>query len=763
MRPRRPRLVSADMRSDGQAWALEQLDEIARASNGAVEVTQILEPAEEGKTLEVSVSIDCRGFARKRRGVPLRLREAFCLSIAWNFPLSRPEVRFSHKEYGDFPHVQWGDLICLYQAPDVEWQPSQGMFAFMQRLNDWLKAGAAGELDPVGLPLHPPVTYAVSNFAVIPRENAPKFGGSYWGGYALIDHENDVVAELGRWIETGEEVPDGRLATAILLPGTMPHEYPASMKDLMLALIERGVPLAIIQIIISLGVLRTGGGKPALFLLGAAMRGIAGGERLQHLACWRIQPEQAEKLREAALNAPADRVTDDDAFFAWALEAKVEWCRVLEDRPEIVERRDGESCAAWWRGRHVAILGCGAIGSAVAMMLARAGARRLQLYDYGLVTPGILVRQDFPRRHIGYTKSSSLKVSVRAADPKVEVSDHRMDVLSLLKDEERLKELFEADVIIDATASNAVASALEQHFRHGPKKHPPILSMCIGHNADFGMMTLAIEKAAGVALTLERKSRIALGNSLKGGAFQEEFWPKAPERRKLFQPEPGCSSPTFRGSLADVMGLSARMTNVAATWLSEKPDDQRQRFFGINLSGGGLATGPAREIAFSWEPDEQLRDHRHGYQILFSRDALASMLSWVRRSERTRGTRTETGGPLYGAVNEFLKVIWIDEISGPPADSVASPEGFLCGTSGVAQAHDEKKNRTGGSVGFVGMWHTHPMGLPLPSATDLKAMRALLGEGGSYLGRRFLMLIVGGTSSSPILSASVFQRSDYAS
>jgi hypothetical protein len=59
------------------------------------------------------------------------------------------------------------------------------------------------------------------------------------------------------------------------------------------------------------------------------------------------------------------------------------------------------------------------------------------------------------------------------------------------------------------------------------------------------------------------------------------------------------------------------------------------------------------------------------------------------------------------------------------------------------------------------MWHTHPRGLPKPSPTDLGAMKELLQDGSSFLGRRFLMLIVGGTSHFPIASASVFERSDF--
>ena len=145
------------MRSEGQAWAINQLNEIARASAGTFEVVEYLEPTEEGKEIALTISVYCSGFPHKQGGIPLKVREKLRVNIPWAFPLSRPNAHFTHKRYGDFPHVRWGNSICLYQAPDVEWQPAQGMFGFMQRLNEWLKAGAAAELDPIGMPLHPPV------------------------------------------------------------------------------------------------------------------------------------------------------------------------------------------------------------------------------------------------------------------------------------------------------------------------------------------------------------------------------------------------------------------------------------------------------------------------------------------------------------------------------------------------------------------------------------------------------------------------------
>jgi hypothetical protein len=122
----------------------------------------------------------------------------------------------------------------------------------------------------------------------------------------------------------------------------------------------------------------------------------------------------------------------------------------------------------------------------------------------------------------------------------VEISAHHTNLLVLLKDEEKLTELMSADVIIDASASTNVATGLEHHC---PKKHPPVLSMNLGHNADLAMMTLATDNAPGLSLDLDRRSKIAFANSTKGQAFLEEFWPLGDDRRKLFQPEPGCSSP----------------------------------------------------------------------------------------------------------------------------------------------------------------------------------------------------------------------------
>lgn len=744
------------MRSSGQAWAAAQLEEISSASPEALEIVSLTEPAAERENLVVIVSVNCRSFEKNAGGITLRARERLRISIPWNFPLYRPEVEFTHDRFGGTAHVQWGHSICLFQSPEVEWQAGRGMFGFMQRVHEWLKAAAAGQLDPTGMPLHPPVAYPVANFRVVPTQNAPEPGESYWCGYVEITRETVYVAEFGKWIAQNEEVPDVRLASAILLPTDMPFEYPRTVLDLIVALIERGVSFPMLRLLMTIAVLRTPQGKPAIFVLGAAMRGIAGGQRLQHLACWRMSVEQTDKLRAAVIATTEDNPVEEQVFNEWAFEANVEWCRVLEDRPEIVHRRDAESASAWWRGKRVTLLGCGAIGSAVAMILAKAGVAKLRLIDNGVVTPGILLRQGFRRDQIGFTKSSATRVAVLAADPAIDATEEFQNIVWILADEEKRTEILDADVIIDATASSTVAAAVEAHFRHHPLPRTPVVSMVLGHNADMGLMTLTTGTSAGATLDFDRRTKLAMADNLNGERFLEEFWPMDPSRRALFQPEPGCSSPTFRGSYADVLTLVAPMTNVAADWLRDA--DRSPRSFAIDLSRDRRGRVEAH---MSWHPYHVLPDGNHGYEVRITHEAMSAILTWTRRSERTVGERVETGGLLFGQVDEFLKVVWIDEVSGPPPDSEASPEGFVCGTQGLVEMHQEKLSRTSSSVTFVGMWHTHPKALPIPSRTDLGAMVQLLADKETFQGRFFLMLIVGGTSKRPIISVGLFARGDY--
>lgn len=87
------------MKSEGQAWALEQLADIVKAAVGSFEIIEIVEPTDEGGAVTVSLSVDCSGYERKMGGIPLRARERLLLKIPVNFPLELPRLNFAHTRY----------------------------------------------------------------------------------------------------------------------------------------------------------------------------------------------------------------------------------------------------------------------------------------------------------------------------------------------------------------------------------------------------------------------------------------------------------------------------------------------------------------------------------------------------------------------------------------------------------------------------------------------------------------------------------------
>jgi integrative and conjugative element protein (TIGR02256 family) len=666
-------------------------------------------------------------------------------------------MHFAHARYAGQPHVQWGSHACLYQAPETEWQPDDGMFGFMRRVFDWLGAAASGELDPAGLPLHPPAVYASASVLVVPRVDTPDVPWPWWAGYVRISREEDRWIELGEWIPSGSEVSGARVAPAILLPGGMPFEYPVTMAALDAALSALGVPTEVVRLLMTIGVLRAEAGKPLYFVLGAAMRGLSHGERAQHLACWRIDAPLADRLRAAALEVAPGSPVDAIMFDGWAAGAPISWCGVAEDRPEIVVRRDAGTPMSWWRGRHVALLGCGAIGSAAAMLLGRAGVARIQLWDKGTVTPGILVRQMFDRGQLGESKAAATRFNVRYANPDVEALPKNLDIVRALQRDDQWSSLLEADVVIDATASRTVSLALERRRLDGNTSLPALITLVIGRNADCGLMTYGPAGRTGAGYDLDRHAKLALSGDDAASALLDEFWPPGFASGRLFQPEPGCSDPTFRGSAADVLSLTGTMLNKAGMWLR---GPALRRTFALRAPWLPAIVGGAT-AEYGSAADILVPETRLGYQIRLDPDARCMLLEFMRQSARSRGSRAETGGALFGEINDFLKVAWITKVGGPPADSVASRSRFDCGVEGVAEMHASLVDRTRGSVRFVGMWHTHPRGDPRPSPKDLSAMEALLG-GRDFEARSFLMLIVGGTVHSPEMAGSLFKRSDTA-
>ncbi len=246
--------------------------------------------------------------------------------------------------------------------------------------------------------------------------------------------------------------------------------------------------------------------------------------------------------------------------------------------------------------------------------------------------------------------------------------------------------------------------------------------------------------------------------------FADAFYPTLSDE-DLFQPEPGCSSPTFIGSSTDVSALSALLLNMAGKSLSRHPHPKEDpptawAHYVSQPHAIPVSTHHHKSsISFAYTPDIVTKDDRQGYEIRTSTEAWKQMEYWIAKSRDTVGPDVETGGLSFGEVNDAMGIIWVTEVSGPPVDSDAGPDRFVCGTVGTQAAHIERKQWSRGSVSYVGMWHTHPYGRPEPSVTDCKGMAKIL-SGNSVSPRRSLLSIMGTPHEKPELGTYVFGRND---
>ena len=731
--------------TDGQESALRDLELIARWGD-ALEILGVTEPEEENGLLSVKITLSFRGVPRTSDGVPLRQRERFRLYVLPNYPFRHPVVVVPHKRWAGWPHVQWTNWLCLYQAPDIEWNPGDGMFGFIERLYKWVKQAAINQLDPVGAPLHPPVAYVSDTSVplVIPYADTPKVEDRPWIGFGRVSERTDDRIDVIGWRELGEASPAGPMSAAILLPQATSYEFPDKVSDLLEILEEQGISRTDLIRVLGIAASINGMGTRLLVLIGTPTRGIQGSEELrQNLVAWLLEPTIADGLRLALIQfSPDERLQEiglkcEGIVLNWAESAKVNWCRLREARPEVTVRRDEDSPLAWFRDKSVAVWGCGAIGGHVAEALARAGVAKLILWDKSPVTPGVLVRQPFDDLDIGKNKAVATRERLLRIIPDLSIEAKGEDVLSIPIDDNDWSD--GVDIVINATASWPVAQNLESRQNLDTAVRAVIATMVLGYRANRALMYVSRGDYTGASVDLARKTKIEALRNGRLSQFVDDFWPEEPP--DSFQPEPGCSEPTFIGSHPEVMGLVGTMLSKLGHELTRGgPRAASSHLF--TTAGVSLGTGERGEQDFHFDKDTCIEESVAGYTIRIAPQALAELRAWIRRSKRVNGQLVETGGHLFGERNDVAKVIWVSEVSGPPPDSKASRSGFICGIEGVVESAKERSRFSRKSVKFVGMWHTHPNGSPEPSPTDSNAMGGIV-EDPDFSCPRSLLLIVG--------------------
>lgn len=769
------------MSLSGHRLATRQLADLQRFTQGAVQV--LVEPEDDDEPF--LVSLDTHGIPRGP-GVRVGGREMFKIFVPPTFPYRPPTVLAAHRRWRGSPHVQWGRQLCLYAAASVEWDPGEGMRGFVVRLLAWVERAAAGELDPDGQPLHPPVAYTGRHAGqlVVHPDLGDRVPWSKQESDMATDRGRTAAVTLFAWcvrdgdrvevlewltvsevldrvLSTGTPLVDDRgrrgfVAPTLLLTGELGWEYPDTAWALAAGVTESGCSgdellLDLVRAATVNQLLRSrsepdGDTDPVILVIGTPSRRVAGSARLAHLVAWKLDNLGArltELLRDYEIfSIEALEGELGDLARRWLSIAGVDWMQVHEARPEVTHRRDEGTPASWLYDKRILVLGCGALGAPAAEHCVRAGARHITVLDNGTVTPGILVRQPFAYLDIGRPKADALaerlntltrapSIIARVANAVIELTDPRFDPTAF-------------DLIIDATADVGVRAALERSRYPRRGDWPPLATMLIGHQADRGVVCLSRPGATGAGHDLLRRVAIRAHGAQRStwGDIADDLFPDPP-RSVMFFPEPGCSAPTFVGSAAQVSALAAQMLLRTVDHIAV---DSGAPMTAVGVRTGSTATADtAADTAtnvLTWGNDLVCDDTGTGFEVRISAAALAEMRAETRRVARTRGCRVETGGLLLGAVDDATGVVHIDVAAGPPPDSRLSTLHFEFGTAGTQELVDHHRKRTAQRTSYVGVWHTHPYGVAKPSATDEAGLAALTTFPGA--GPWALMVILAG-------------------
>lgn len=780
--------------AEGHRLAWGQLTALAEASDGALQLISAQHIPARGQ-LQVDVSL---GLDRPPTGpgIRVRARERFTFVIGEAFPFVHPAVRVPHRRWAGSPHVQWGQQLCLYAAPSTEWAPSEGMRGLLERLLLWLDRAAAATLDTDGAPLHPPVAYRTESAGtVVVRTDladlTPWRSGQDAGPalvVALCTQHGDRL-DVVRWLTAHDYATqswdDGQIrdqdgqvlvaAATVLLTGDLGFEFPSTGADLLASLEQQDMArddLLILMAVVARGNALSAeargipapvdddpwphgpGGVPQVVLVGTPSRQVGSGPRAAHLVGWRLDDLTGQitdlygsLLSKTWTGADALRAKVSNLGSNWLATAEVHWLRVFEDRPEVTLRRDSASSAEWLRNKRILILGCGALGAPVAEAAVRAGAADVTVVDNGVVTPGILVRQAYSDRDIGNPKATVLAPRLRQGRAGARVHARNTNAITLVRGlSAPIADSF--DLIVDATADVGVRAAMERHRAAAPESCPPVITLLVGHQARRGIVTVSRSGASGGGSDILRRLGLAARTTHDRplADIADDLYP-ATVRPDPFLPEPGCSAPTFIGSLIEATALAASLFGAGLDALAGRltgPAAEPMAAAAIRLEH--TDAGPAGQPGttwLGWPSDVVLQTADGSFQVRVNQPAMGTIWAEARRGARLRGPGIETGGMLLGALDEATGVVHVDVATPPPPDSRCSAVHFLHGTEGNQETVKHYRTCSGDLTMFIGMWHTHPGGPAQPSPTDEAGMANLVTSivGGPP---RSLMLIVGG-------------------
>lgn len=344
-------------------------------------------------------------------------------------------------------------------------------------------------------------------------------------------------------------------------------------------------------------------------------------------------------------------------------------------------------------------LGCGSLGSKIALHMARAGLAPSVVADNRTMSPHNAARHALvpskERFNILWMvpKAEALADAINGLGQSAEAVN--VDAVSLSANKKRLWKVIpkKAWAVVNATASLAVRDTLGTlSTAIMPAR---VIETSLFAGGSVGLMTIEgpNRNPNTSDLVLEAYEMIRSDESIRERFFGING---NLERQEIGQ---GCSSTTMIMPDTDISLFSASMARKLLEMRKQELPESGQAIIGrLDPDGLGLTWTSVDVGPYLCVPAE----NNSAWQIRTSPRA-HEMIS----EECSRYQDVETGGIIMGSASVVRKTITITNVLPAPVDSQRSAASFILGTQGVNQLVEDYAKPTGFALHCVGTWHSH--------------------------------------------------------
>lgn len=359
--------------------------------------------------------------------------------------------------------------------------------------------------------------------------------------------------------------------------------------------------------------------------------------------------------------------------------------------------------------RAATLLGAGALGSAFADYALRGGADQLTVVDKDCLLPHNIARHRGDSNHIAMRKTDVVGCMAATRVDGARIKKHNEDIVAV--GDESLAEIFcGSEQVIDATADPLVRRRLSS--LRGRDIELPVMRSEIFHRGLLGV-NLLTKLGSTQNLNCLFHQLVALAMCKK--SVREWL---AYENSRTYKDEElllgfGCHTMTTKlpAYMVDAHASSAfALANARLRALGQPLIALHQ----IDTGGMSLGTEVIPADPVSVFDDSRTNDWR----VIVAMNAVEA-LQRMRRS----AAPNETGGYLFGAIDESASELYVLAASPEPPGTLSSPTGLQLGRWGLTGFEKTFLRRTYNRLPPIGTWHSHPTGDAEASPRDWATIR----------------------------------------